>query len=173
MRAATTTASAQWCGELHQAWRRSSGTAVFPNLCRTDPPPSCILCFFHARRVGAKISAMRAGSDCCVGSGRWRRTAKAPSSTPPGTTGRHRRLARRCSRASLVPSCGVVFAKKQTRCTRRGARSWWVVGGPDGYRWAGTRVLGDKRIAFLAETLSKLRFLVLHSPSTLSTFKYI
>jgi hypothetical protein len=33
--------------------------------------------------------------------------------------------------------------------------------------------VGDKIITFLAETLSKLRFFVLHSPSTLSTHENI
>jgi hypothetical protein len=31
-------------------------------------------------------------------------------------------------------------------------------GGPDGYWWVGTHAVGDKRIIFLAETLSKLQF---------------
>jgi hypothetical protein len=42
-----------------------------------------------------------------------------------------------------------------------------------GYRRAGRRGLGEKRISFLAETLSKLRFSVLYSSSTLSTSKNI
>jgi hypothetical protein len=37
----------------------------------------------------------------------------------------------------------------------------------------GMCVVGEKNNLFLAETLSKLRFLVLHSPSTLSTSKNI
>jgi hypothetical protein len=43
--------------------------------------------------------------------------------------------------------------------------------GLTGIRWAGTYAMGDKRIIFLAETLSKLRFFLLHSPSTVSTSK--
>jgi hypothetical protein len=51
-------------------------------------------------------------------------------------------------------------------------RGWWS-GGPGGYRLVGTDAVGDKRITFLAETLSKLQFLVLHSPSTLSTSRNV
>jgi hypothetical protein len=42
-----------------------------------------------------------------------------------------------------------------------------------GYRRAGRRGLGEKKISFLVETLSKLRFSVLYSPSILSTYKNI
>jgi hypothetical protein len=38
---------------------------------------------------------------------------------------------------------------------------------------AGTVGAGEKNNLFLAETLSKLQFFVLHSPSTLSTSKNI
>jgi hypothetical protein len=73
----------------------------------------------------------------------------------------------------VVGGCRVVglLGRWELGKSRRGAR--------ERERWArrvhevGMLELGEKKFRFLAETLSKLRFFVLHSPSTLSTSKTI
>jgi hypothetical protein len=87
-----------------------------------------------------------AGSGRVVGSGGRTYIAAPASPLSPGT--------RCCPRCWLKQG---LFLKKNHHI------AGWVVGGPDGYRWAGKHAVGDKRITFLTETLSKLRFF----PSTL------
>jgi hypothetical protein len=68
---------------------------------------------------------------------------------------------------SAARECGVGLQRRDgVIAWRRAARV-----GSTRVRTVGKVTLGEKNIMFLAETLSKLRFLVLHSPSILSTSK--